>query len=261
MRALNPGLVQSRVTPRDLAILQALVIARVFDSEQIGVVGRFAAVRRTNRRLLKLVNAGLLRRWFVGTDLRGVKAIYGLSPKGAQLIGEGLQVVLPWKPDRVITTSSFLAHQQGINEIFLQVQFQPLPAGVSCEQWMNFREPLSSSVPLIPDGYVELNHGGTSHRMFFEVDLGTETSKVWKGKVELYLKLALGGEFKRLFQGDRFRVLVVLPSSRRLEIVRRTIASRTDKLFWLSTQDHVRSEGLLASIWFRPKGDGRMPLL
>jgi hypothetical protein len=248
-------------TPRDLMILRTLGVTRVLDGSQIGIVGGFSSVRRTNRRLLKLVNAGLLRRWFVGTEMRGVKAIYGLSPQGASLIGEGSHVLLPWKAGRVITSSSFLAHQQGVNEIFIRARFQPLPPEVSCERWMNFREPLSPSAPLVPDGYLEIRHNATVHRMFLEVDLGTEASKVWKRKVELYLKFALGGEFEQMFHEKRFRVLVLLHSSRRLEIVRKTIASRTDKLFWLSTQDQVRSEGLLAPIWFRPEGPERIPLL
>lgn len=249
------------ITPRDLAILRTLAVARVLDAEQIGIVGGFTSSRRTNRRLLKLVNAGLLRRWFVGTEMRGVKAIYGLSPREASLIGESSHVLLPWKSDRMITSSSFLTHQQAVNAIFIQARFQPLPPEVSCERWTNFREPLSPSVPLIPDGYLEIRHNATVHRMFLEVDLGTESSKVWKRKVELYLKLALGGEFEQMFHEKRFRVLVVFPSSRRLEVIRKTIVLRTDKLFWLSTEDQVRSEGLLAPIWLRPSAEERIPLL
>jgi hypothetical protein len=248
-------------TPRDLAILRTLAAARVLDAEQIGIVGGFTSLRRTNRRLLKLVNAGLLRRWFVGTEMRGVKAIYGLSPRGASLIGESSHVLIPWKQERVITSSQFLAHQQAVNEIFLRTRFQPLGAEASCERWMTFREQLAPSLPLRPDAYFEIKNAGSVYPMFLEADLGNETSTVWKGKVELYLNLALNGEFERQFHEKRFRVLVLFHSSRRLEVIRKTIASRTDKLFWLSTQDQVRSEGLLASIWLRPNAEQRIPLL
>jgi len=97
--------------------------------------------------------------------------------------------------------------------------------------------------------------------MFLEVDLGTETSKIWRRKVEWYLKFALSGDFERMFRERRFRILIVLHSSRRLEVVRNVIAERTDKLFWFSTQDQIRSEGLLAPIWLRPNGNDRRPLL
>ncbi len=249
------------VTDRDLALFRALVIARVLDCEQVMAISGFASVRRTNRRLLKLLRAGLLRRWFVGTEARGVKALYGISAEGMRLIGEQPQGVLPWKPDRVITSSQFLAHQHGINQVFILARFQPLAGGASCERWMTFREPFSKAIPLIPDAYLEIKQGGLVFPMFLEVDLGTETSKVWMRKVEWYLKFRLNGDFERKFHEKNFRVLVILHSSRRLEVVRETIAERTDKLFWLSTQDRIRSEGLMAPIWLRPNGEEWKPLL
>jgi hypothetical protein len=126
---------------------------------------------------------------------------------------------------------------------------------------MNFHEALSPSVPLVPDGYFEIVQAGTVHPMFLEVDLGTESSRVWKRKVELYLKLAIGGEFERFFHAKRFRVLVVLHSQRRLEAVRRTVAGRTEKLFWFSTQEELTAQGLCSAIWLRPAGTPSIPLV
>jgi len=257
-RTVDTGTV---VTERDLALFRVLVIARVLDCDQIMAICRFSSARRTNRRLLKLVRAGLLRRWFVGTESRGVKALYGISPEGMRLIGEQPQGLLAWKQDRVITSSQFLAHQQAVNQIFILARFQPLGEKTSCERWMTFREPLSTAVPIIPDGYLEIKQAGAVFPMFLEIDLGTESSKIWRCKVEGYLKFALNGDFERGFHEKRFRVLVVLNSSRRLDVVRQTIAERTDKLFWLSTQDRLRSESLLAPIWIRPKGEECLPLL
>jgi Replication-relaxation len=136
-----------------------------------------------------------------------------------------------------------------------------LPDGFTCERWLTFREPLSPSVPLLPDGYFEIAHGGALQPMFLEADLGTESSTVWKRKVELYLKLAIGGEFERIFHEKRFRVLVVLPSERRLEAVRRTVLRRTEKLFWFTTQHLVSEQGLCGPVWLRPKGTELLPLL
>jgi Replication-relaxation len=248
-------------TLRDLLLLRTLAVTRVLDGEQIKTVGGFKSVRRTNRRLLKLVQAGLLKRWYVGTASGGQKAIYGLSPQGAKLIGEAQEGLISWKQDSLITSSQFLAHQQAVNAVFIHARFQPLPSGLSCGRWMNFREPLSQSVPLKPDGYFELKQGSAAHPMFLEVDLGTESSRVWKRKVELYLKLALGGEFEPMFHEKRFRVLVVLHSERRMDAIRKTVAKRTEKLFWFSTQDEVTSNGFDSPIWLRPTGAARMPLL
>ena len=213
------------------------------------------------RRLLKLVRSGLLKRWFVGTASGGQKALYGLSPQGATLIGEARQGLIPWKQDTLITSSQFLAHQQAVNAVFLLARFRPLPSGILCERWRTFREPISPSVPLMPDGYFELRQGSAGYPMFLEVDLGTESSRVWKRKVELYLKFALGGEFERMFNEKRFRVLVVLHSERRMEAVRKTVAQRTDKLFWFSTQDELTRDGLCSPIWLRPTGAERITLV
>jgi hypothetical protein len=249
------------LTSRDLLLLKTLVTTRVLDGEQMKIVGGFASIRRTNRRLLKLVRAGVVRRWFVGTKSGGQKAIYGLSPQGANLIGEPAQGLISWKQDALITTSQFLAHQQAVNAVFMLARFHPLPEGCSCERWRIFSEVISPSVPLMPDGYFEITQGGGVYPMFLEVDLGTESSTVWKRKVELYLKLALTGEFDRSFHQQRFRVLAVFPSERRMEAIRRTVAKRTEKLFWFSTEGRMRQEGLCGRVWLRPKGAVQLPLL
>lgn len=249
------------VSSRDLALLRTLVITRVLDGEQVRKIGGFTSVRRTNRRLLKLVRAGLLKRWFVGTATGGQRALYGLSPQAANVIGETTQGLIPWKQDALITSSQFLAHQQAVNAVFIQAQCQPPPSGLAVRQWMRPKLPLSQSVPLIPDGYFEIVHAGAVHPVFLEVDLGTESSRVWRRKVDLYLKLAISGEFERLFHEKRFRTVVVLPSLRRLESIRTVIAKRTEKLFWLSTLDEVEREGLWSPIWLRPVGDGKVRIL
>jgi hypothetical protein len=248
-------------TPRDLVILRTLVVTRVLQVDQVMAIGEFSCVRRANRRLLKLVRAGLLKRWFVGTASGGQKALYGLSPQGAALIGETRQGLIPWKQDSVITSSQFLTHQLAVNAVLIQSRFAGLSPGLTCERWVTFHKPLSPSVPLMPDGYLELMQEGAVHPMFLEVDLGTESSRVWKRKVELYLKFALGSEFESMFHQKRFRVLVVLHSERRMEAIRKTVAKRTDKLLWFSTQDDVNRQGLCSSIWLRPTGAQRIPLL
>ena len=55
---------------------------------------------------------------------------------------------------------------------------------------------------------------------FLEVDLGHERGPVWKEKVRNYLQLALSGEFERQFGTNRFRVLVLANSERRLHSIR-----------------------------------------
>lgn len=60
---------------------------RVVDREQAIIAGGFNSTTRVNTRLLALTRAGLLRRFFLGTNAGNRKAIYALSHKGAALIG------------------------------------------------------------------------------------------------------------------------------------------------------------------------------
>lgn len=235
---------------RDRAVLRTLVIARVLDAEEMKTVGGFTSIRRTNRRLLKLVRAGVLRRWFVGTASGGQKALYGLSSEGARIIGESGQGLISWKQDSLITTSQFLAHQQAINRVFLLAQFRSLPHEISCRNWRSFREPISDSVPLMPDGYFDLVQDDVAYAVFLEADLGTESTKVWDRKVKLYLKLAFSHEF----EPSRVRVIAVFPTERRMDSIRRLVAKHTEKLFWFSTEGRLQQQGLCGRAWLRPKG-------
>lgn len=244
------------LTSRDLLLFRTLVTARILGVTEIITVMGFASLRRANRRLLKLASAGFLRRWFVPTEAGGQRALYGLSTKGAQRIGESPHRLISWPSDSLITSSQFLAHQQAVNAIFIEVNFKPLPQGFTCNRWLNFQTNLSSSVPVIPDGYFEMVYQDTVYPMFLEVDRGTETSRIWLRKVENYLTLAVTGEFERVFQRKRFRVLVFFHSVRRLAAVRRAIARRTAKLFWLTAE----ADGLWKTGWLRPDGREKVPL-
>jgi hypothetical protein len=257
-RRTSSGIV---LTSRDLFLFETLVTTRILDSSEVMAIAGFTSIRRANRRLLKLVRAGLLRRWFVGTESGGVQALYGLSLQGSLRIGGGSNGLIHWKPDSLITSSQFLAHQRAVNAVFLEARVKTPPAGVTCGRWSNFKGPLAPSVPLVPDGYFEIVKGDMVHAMFLEVDLGTETSTVWTRKVEMYLKFAISGEFQRLYEERRFRVLVLFHSDRRLQAVRKTVVKRTDKLFWFSTQGDLKQHGLWQPIWLRPSGSERLLLL
>src|SRR5580698_4324139 len=114
---LNVGTV---ATARDRELFRTLAITRILDASQIQVVGGFTSLRRTNRRLLKLVGSGLLKRWFRSASGVGQKAFYGLSLHSANLIGEPRARVVRWPHDSLITYSEFFAHQQAVNAVFLQ---------------------------------------------------------------------------------------------------------------------------------------------
>src|SRR5207302_2809480 len=111
---------------------------------------------------------------------------------------------------------------------------------------LGFSEPLTPGIRLIPDAYLELKTLTGISAAFLEMDLGTESRTVWKGKVENYLLYALSGQFEKEFRQDRFRVLVVAHSERRLRSIREAVAESTDKIFWFASLESIHRDGLFA---------------
>jgi len=152
-------------------------------------------------------------------------------------------------------------HQLAVNEAYCRLKFQALPPEILFRRWLAFSEPVTQGLKLIPDGYVELETPVGTIGAFLEVDLGTESLTVWKEKVRQYLQLAVSGEFKRRFGEERFRVLVIAHSERRLHSIRQAVATITDKLFWFGDQKTIQEKDFFDPIWFRPKGNSTEPLI
>jgi Replication-relaxation len=248
------------VQERDRHLLRELAVMRVVDREQVKVVAKFGSTTRVNARLLALSRAGLLRRFFVGTDGAGRKALYGLSRKGALLADVPLRGPQRRADERVYA-DYFVEHQLAINEVYCSLKYgHALPVGVRFHRWLAFYGPLSPSSRLIPDGYVELETASGSVGAFLEVDLGHERRRIWQEKVRNYLQLAISGEFARLSGRDQFRVMVIASTGRKLESIRQVVAASTDKIFWFASQDSVR-RGFFGSIWLRPKSREPQPFI
>jgi hypothetical protein len=249
------------LTDRDRLLLKELAIGKVIDREQAKKIAGFQSTTRANDRLLKLSRAAFLRRFFLGTRAGGTKAIYSLSVKGAQVVQiEGR--LIKRKNNSLLVGDLFVEHQLAVNSIWIEAKFTPIPVpDVQFIRWVIFPSVLSKSTPLMPDGYFELKSTSGMYCLFCEVDRGTESLKVWSRKISLYLQLAASGEFQVLFKQSRFRVLVAVSSERRLNILRRTAAMHTEKIFWFATLEEINQKGLFASIWKRPVREQKVPLL
>lgn len=246
----NNGLI---IQPRDLRLLQALAVMLVMDSGQAKIVGGFGSTTRVNCRLLKLTRAGLLKRFFLGSG-GGRKALYALSPKGASVAQVPLRG--PRRPqDSVLVADYFVGHQLAVNRIYCALKYGVITVPqVTFRCWLSFFEPVVPGISLVPDGYVEFATQGEIIAFFLEVDLGHESQTIWKRKAEHYVALAVSGKYSKHFGHDRFRVLVVANSERRLHSIRKTIATITQKIFRFATQESVAND-FFAPVWLRPTGD------
>jgi hypothetical protein len=234
---------------RDLHLLRELSVMRVIDREQAKVVAGFGSTSRANVRLLALTRAGALRRFFLGSG-GGRKALYVLSPQGAQA------AQLPWhglrRPqDAVLIADYFIAHQLAVNALYCALKYGVIPIPyVTFHRWQSFHEPVVPGIRLIPDGYVEFTMPQGITGCFLEVDLGHESQTIWRRKAEHYLEFALSGKYQEHFGQDRFRVLVLANSERRLHSIRKTVRAITQKIFWFATLASLRSD-FFARVWFR----------
>lgn len=239
------------VQARDRRLLDELAVMGVIDREQAKIVAGFGSTTRANARLLALTRAGLLRRFFLSNR----KALYSLSVKGAQLADAPLRGPRR-KADETLVADFFVEHQLSINGVYCALKFGPISvAGVTFRRWLAIHKPIAESLRLIPDGYFELETPQGTLAAFLEVDLGHERGPVWKEKPKNYVRLALSGEFGRRFGTNRFRVIVLANSLRRMHSLRRTVGAITQKIFWFTTLDAVRAQGFFAPIWYRPAGD------
>jgi hypothetical protein len=251
------------ITARDRVLLESLLLFRLVDRQQASQIVGFTSVGFANKRLLKLVRAGLLKRFFMPTQTRGVGALYALTGKAIELIGAEARP-LRRKNHALLTTDMFVVHQLAINSVLLQAKQAPTAAGAAATvaaRLLTFRSVLSKSVPLLPDAYFELNAPSGLYPMFLEVDLGNESLKVLEKKAQQYILLAASGEYERIFKHLRFRVLIVASSDRRLESIRKVVAKHTNKIFWFSTLNVINSDGLFAPVWLRPEGQEKQSLL
>jgi hypothetical protein len=245
------------VTERDRQLFRDLEEARLLDRDQIRQLAGIKSINRTNDRLLRLHTAGLLRRYFLGTVAGGRKAIYSISPKAASTIGLDKFWRFQRRDDELLIGEAFVEHQLAINWCWISAKYGP---DFKLGRFVRFTEPIAPALQLIPDAYGELESSEIIQPFFLEVDLGTESSRVWDRKVELYLKLATSGEFERLFRQPRFKVAIVCTSEGRLESLRRTIRKHTQKLFYFSLLETTNREGLARPHWLRPEGGAREAL-
>jgi len=183
---------------------------RIIDQEQAKIVAGFGSTTRANVRLLGLTRAGFLHRFFLGTTAGGTKALYAISRQGAELAG--IPYRGPRRPNHeILAADSFVQHQLAVNNIYCALKREiTSSSSVALLRWLTFYGPLTPQLRLIPDAYFELKAPAAIAASFVEVDLGHEHLKVWSKKVRNYLHLAISGDYERLLDQNRFRVLVIV---------------------------------------------------
>lgn len=242
---------------RDQILLRFLSEFRVADREQAKRAVGFGSITRVNVRLLALCRMGLLGRLFVGNSGSSRKAIYWLTRKGAAVAGVQYRRIRLFE-NSLTGVDLALNHQLHVNAIYLALR--EAPVGMHIENWKSFDAPIGPAIRLKPDGYFEYT-ADIKRSAFVEVDMGTETRKIWAKKVHEYVRLAVSGEFARLYGQHHFRTLIVASTEQRLTNIFRVVAEQTDKIFFGTTFDRITASSFWSAIWARPGRTDRLPLL
>lgn len=232
---------------RDRRILSLLESLRAATKQQIAAVCGFDSDTRANARLSQLIRAKYLARDFIGTIRGGRLAVYflpGRRPK-ARRGPAGFEAAV--------------MHELEIGEVYLALKRAAENQGWRFS-WNRPAAPLGQSAA-IPDALIQLEALGERKTFLLEHDRATEGMRIWKEKVAKYLDLARSQGLLQLLGSERFAVLVVVPSEKRLAQIRAAIAVQTGKIFWISTVQAINRDGFLAPVWLRPEGGQRLSLL
>ena len=269
-----------RLTPRDIAILQAVADYQLLRRDQIQALF-FPSVRTCVRALARLYHHAYLDRlrpyvlWGTGDS----PAIYTLDRKGtALLVGLGDAVTFRRKETEI--RSLFLHHALAVNDVRIAVTRAVQIGGMALAQWLTEREFLQRPDTvemetadgtrrrrqIRPDAFFVIRQQFYTSRFLLEVDLATEDNpRFGRDKVKpglLYLKSAA---YKQRFGYNSGRWLVVTTSEKRLHNLKHqteAVAGRAASVFYFTTFAQVSPATILtAPIWRRGGETTLRPLL
>lgn len=223
----------SRLSMRDLQILTDLARVRCLTGIQLerlhfydlAAPNRNRARNRVLSRLTRLQAVTTLTRRIGGVRKGSDGLVYALDTAGQRIVRlrSGQDEVSgrrPWTPGLL-----FLAHTLAVAELYVQLREAERARQL---ELVNFRaEPASwhltaSLGTLKPDAYALLASIEHEDAWWLEVDLATESPATLRRKLSLYLLAAQAGVSGP--DGLLPRVLVTVPSPRRLEVVRGLVA-------------------------------------
>lgn len=232
---------------RDRKILSLLETLRVASREQITSLCGFGSATRANTRLSQLVRAKYLARDFIGTIKGGRLAIYFIPHHG------------PTSKRGPAGFEAAVVHELELGQLYLMFHQDAQRQGRFI-RWRRVDSQLGTS-GIIPDALIEVDAQKGSKTLLFEFDRATEGTQTWRTKTIKYLDLARRPDLSRLIGNERFAVLVVVPTAKRLAQVCAAIASQTTKIFWISTIEAIKRDGLFGPIWLRPASAEKLSLL
>jgi hypothetical protein len=246
------------ITDRDRNICLDLYAHRVLTIEQITEL-HFHAVRRARRRLLKLVELGVLERFRPPRSPGSSPFHYILGPVGIEIVAayKGVEPKeLGVRLDRLrgLAYNQRLDHLLEVNGFFSRLAHACRRGkGFRLTEWWNERRCAHVWGGLVrPDGFGAVRWPGGVVRFFLELDRGTENSAQLEGKLVGYRRIAG-------FPDAPDVLLFAFPTQRREVEARRAVGGARIPMA-TATTGQARDDPL-GSIWLTVDGERRVGLL
>ena len=236
------------------------------------------------RRLQKLYHHGYLDRpisqiVFSNPLLGPKKMVYGLGDKGADLLSETYGIDrgnIAWREKNREVSERYIQHTLMVSDfracLTLSLKDNPetelhwLMGGDSeIKQEVRFREEgKEKRLPIIPDGFFQIEDPKGKMHFFLEADRSTMTNARFFNKMRAYwLWWQKGGQ--KSLGIENFRVLTITKTKERLEnlieVTKRVNSSQAcSYMFWFASIDNyqlAQPENILKDIWLTLKDNIR----
>lgn len=257
---------------RDLRLLELVARFRRLTASQIRAVVPFGSMQTASYRLQRLWQHRFLERESWPVVEGSAPAVYRVASRGAgalaaRLGGDARDFLSTAGSDDQV----FLEHTLALNDVLIAFELAARAAGHRLE-WRRPGRPLDrptdplndrQAVPLLPDATLNYLIGERRLQAFLEVDRGTETTARFCRKMRGYLAFWVSGTYGRQTGLRAFRVLVVVPSRKRLaslavavETTVKVVAPRLDRMpaaclnmIWFAVQEQLRQDTVLGDPW------------
>lgn len=238
----------------------------------------FTSTVRCNARLRQLFDYGFVKRYYLPAAPYGAQAIYSIGKNAVPIISSRIEAEADEiaRQQRGTRTPTFIEHTLAVVNIWLafrevcakQTDVAPdtmierwLPE-MECRHEYQIREKGSGhwkKEAFKPDAFVRLAAHRNFFNFFIEVDLGHTSSRQFLGKLLAHQRYLESGLFQQIYEGDEFHTLVITTGPKRLRNLsaltqQHTTQQHNDQLFWFTTFDEVKTEGILEAIWRKDTG-------
>ncbi len=201
--------------------------------------------RRTNERLLNLVDGGILRkRVRLDTYTSFRSPIYYLGVEGCKMIGMSKKDLVRYMTTIKNYSDRSIGHLLEVYDVFIKFT---LESKVTEWVWHEDDKWFSIELGLYPDGFVKFEKDEKQYSAFVEVDRDTEGLRVLKEKFDKYRRFHESGAFKKLFGECIFRVLVITTTEERIAGMEQQNPAND---IWFATKQDFMRNSLWTKHWF-----------